>query len=339
MKVLVIRFSALGDVAMTVPVISAFACQHPDYEIKVLTRIRFVPLFSWMPKNVETIGVNLSNYKGVLGLKRLYDELKIQHFDFVADLHDVLRSKILRSFFRMHGCRVSVIDKGRKEKKELIGNGCTHDALKPMRQRYWETLDSGSEYVAEDVRLWSAAIPRKAEVDRKVISVGIAPFAAYETKMYPLDRMKEVVDGLRTEGMKVFLFGGGAKEKKILQEWECDGVISMCDRLNGLKEELESMCGLDLMIAMDSGNLHLASMMSVKTLSVWGATHPKAGFAPEESVIVDKDCPCRPCSIYGNKPCRFGDLRCLKMIEPKEIVERCCREVGKDNENGDGNEL
>ena len=321
MKVLVIRFSALGDVAMTVPVINTFACQHPDYEIKVLTRARFAPLFSWMPENVETIGVNLDDYKGVLGLKRLFDELKTQHFDVVADLHDVLRSKILRWFFRMYGCRVSVIDKGRKEKKELMGNGMTHEPLKPMQQRYWEALNADSECCAEVPDFSSVGPARKSGEDNGAISVGIAPFAAYETKMYPLDMMKKVVEGLRAKGMKVFLFGGGAKEKAILQEWECDGVTSMCGRLSGLKEELEFMSGLDLMIAMDSGNLHLASMMGVKTLSVWGATHPKAGFVPEESVVMEKDCPCRPCSIYGNKPCRYGDLHCLRMIEPEEIVD------------------
>lgn len=316
MNLLVIRFSALGDVAMTVPVIKSFANQHPDINITVLTRNRFTPLFSWMPENVKTIGVNLTQYKGVLGLYKLYKELKKEQFDCVADLHNVLRTKIIRRFFRLNGCSVSVINKGRKEKKALIGKGTEAEPLKPMKERYWETLvksvGSKKAYIKPTTK-------RNVEC-QGAKEIGIAPFAAYETKMYPLDKMKTVVSMLAEKGVKVFLFGGGSQEQDILKQWEGKGVVSMCGRSKGLKEELEIISNLNLMVCMDSGNLHLASLVGTPTISIWGATHPKAGFAPDDTVVIQKTMSCRPCSIYGNKECKYGDMRCLSSIEPEEIV-------------------
>ena len=104
----------------------------------------------------------------------------------------------------------------------------------------------------------------------------------------------------------------------------------MCGKLSGLKEELDFMKELNLMVAMDSANLHLATMVGTPTVSVWGATHPKAGFAPEKSVIVQKDLECRPCSIYGNAKCKFGDIRCMTLIEPEEIVDTVMRLCGQE---------
>ncbi|MBQ0142147.1 MAG: glycosyltransferase family 9 protein [Prevotellaceae bacterium] len=318
MRVLVIRFSALGDVAMTVPVIKSFASQHPDIEIKVLTRTRFTPLFSWMPSNVELIGINLENYKGIWGLRNLYLELKSYDFDCIVDLHDVLRSKIIRWFFKLSGHRVFVINKGRKEKREIIGNGITSAPLKPMKERYAEVLRMIADFeldknVGNNVR--------RGVDSTHCVKIGVAPFAAYTTKMYPLDKMKNVVDALSERGVEVYLFGGGENERKILQTWENRNIRSMCGKLGGLKEELECIKQLDLMITMDSGNLHLAHLMGTPTLSIWGATHPKAGFAPDDTVIIDRECQCRPCSIYGNKPCKYGDMRCLSQISPEEIVK------------------
>lgn len=316
-KILIIRFSALGDVAMTVPVIRALADQHQDLDINVLTRERFEPMFSWMPENVKTIGVNLDDYQGLFGLRKLYNELKDQNFDMVADLHDVLRTKILRTFFRLHGCKVAVIDKGRKDKKEIIGHGVDGNQLKSTYERYMEVF--GKLGIQFSVSFSQSVADSQSSASSRC-RIGIAPFAAYETKMYHLDRMRKVAEMLADRGMEVFMFGGGNKEKEILESWERDGIRSMCGKLGGLKEELEFINGLDIMVSMDSGNLHLATMMGVRTVSIWGATHPKAGFAPEGTIAIQKELECRPCSIYGNKPCRYGDVRCMD-IEAERVVE------------------
>ena len=119
MKLLAIRFSALGDVAMTVPVIDSLARRYPQHDFVFVSRPFVAPLFGRMPSNVRFIGVDVKQYPGLQGLYRLFKVLKKEAPDAVADLHDVLRTKVLRTFFRLGGVRTASIDKGRKEKKEL----------------------------------------------------------------------------------------------------------------------------------------------------------------------------------------------------------------------------
>ena len=120
-KILAIRFSALGDVAMTVPVLYSFAKAYPQHQLVMLSRSALAPLFAYAPSNVIFKGVDLKNgYKGFGGLLRLYSELRGEKFDAVVDLHDVLRTKVLRLFFLMDGVRVAHVDKGRREKHRLV---------------------------------------------------------------------------------------------------------------------------------------------------------------------------------------------------------------------------
>ena len=337
-KILAIRLSAFGDVAMTVPVVTLLARQHPQLRITLLTRSRFVPLFEWVPANVTVRGINLDDYKGLTGLSRLYALLQKNGFDAVADLHDVLRTKYLRTRFRLSGTRVAVIDKGRKQKHAIIGHAAETGPLKPMFQRYAEVfgelgfpvdltapLPAGRLFDLSDEDF----IPIRAFAGKKHPGekwVGIAPFAAHEPKIYPLEKMRLAADMLLEKGYKIFLFGAGKQESEELATWQCDNMRSVSGQLGGMHEELLLISQLDLMISMDSANMHLAAMLGTPTLSIWGATHPFAGFQawkqPAESILQVGDLPCRPCSIYGNKPCHFGDLRCMNRIAPEDIVAR-----------------
>lgn len=338
-KLLIIRFSAFGDVAMTVPVIDSLARQYPSLSISVLTQKQCAGFFDWLPANVEVMGVNLKDYKGLAGLNRLYKELAQKGYDAVADLHDVLRTKFLKIRFRLSGTKVSVIDKGRKEKRSLIGHGQDQPFLKSTFQRYVEvfnclglpvTLDFQRLFspISTDFTSLASLVGPFVENERMV---GIAPFAAHEGKVYPLERMHHVAKMLSGEGVKVFLFGAGEKEKVILDSWQDAGIISVCGKLGGLHDEILLISRLKAMISMDSANMHIASLVGVPVVSVWGATHPKAGFlgwGQSPSNVIQKDLPCRPCSVYGNKPCQYGDFRCLHQIQETEIVEKTISLLG-----------
>ena len=336
-RLLIMRFSAMGDVAMTVPVVNALAVQHPDLRITVLTRTRFTPMFEWLPANVQTKGIDFDQYAGIMGLTRLYQQLRQGNFDAVADLHNVLRSKYLRSCFAMTGTRVAVVNKGRKERKQLIGNALNHEALMPMTERYAQVFRSLglpidlSQPMRFNLRhesfspIWRLA-GRKPDGEKWV---GVAPFAAHPQKIYPLDQMQQVVRQLADQGCKVFLFGAGQQESAILSTWEeasptAGSVINICGKMKGLKEEMLLMSLLDLMISMDSANMHIASLLGTPVLSIWGATHPKAGFTgyrQSADHVMQLDLPCRPCSIYGKKPCAYGNLRCMN-IAPEAVVQK-----------------
>lgn len=328
-RLLIMRLSAMGDVAMTIPVVYSLAKQHSALNVTVLTRNRLTCFFGWMPANVNVIGVDLNEYKGIAGLGRLYKELKSYDFDAVADLHDVLRTKYLRFRFLMDGKKVAVIDKGRREKQMLLGHGLDHQPLKPVVKRYnevFEKLGLDFKNVFDHIHVTESEI---SEMSKHInigsqFSIGIAPFAAHPGKVYPLNKMKEVAYTLADNGNHIYLFGAGKYETDILSSWERDGIVSVAGKMGGLKNELVLMSRLNIMISMDSSNMHMAALMGTQTISIWGPTHPKAGFVawkqPEKS-IVQLVMDCRPCSIYGNKPCHIGGYPCLNNIDPLQIVK------------------
>lgn len=330
-NILVTRFSALGDVAMTVCVLKAFAETYPDHHITLLSRPFAAPLLEGLPENVIFCPVNLNDYKGLRGLSRLSLQLRSQGFDMVADFHDVLRTKILRIYFKLAGMPVAVIDKGRRERKLLTrAEGKQLRQLKTSQQRYADVLAKlGFPVELRPYNIYSPApadisdligITGKRNGDRWM---GIAPFAAHEGKIYPLSLMQQVVEKLSTQPqVKVFLFGNGDKERAWCEQFRLQNVISMVGKTS-LREELRLMSNLRVMLTMDSANMHLAALAGVPTLSIWGATHPFAGFTglqAEGSQQLQLSLDCRPCSIFGNKACIRGNCPCLTGITPDQIV-------------------
>lgn len=334
---LAIRFSALGDVAMTLPVLYSYAHLHPTHRITLVSRVQMGKMLVNAPDNLTFYGVDLKapQYKGVFGLWRLFRELKALRPDAVADLHDVLRTQVLRTLFRLHGVRVAVIQKGRWEKRQLVKEGTERRLLKTSFQRYADTVQrlqketfplpfrSVYETTPPDASLYLPLTGEKGET----AWVGIAPFAAHAGKIYPLHQMEEVVRQLTERGVRVFLFGGGKKEEAVLNSWaeKYPHTLSLAGKMK-MDGELALMSALDLMISMDSGNMHLASLVGTRVLSIWGATHRFAGFMgwgqKEADAVEITDLSCRPCSIFGNKPCRRGDYACLHRITPLHIVEK-----------------
>lgn len=324
MRVLVMRFSALGDVAMLSPVVREYALQHAEDSVTVLSVPFCAPLFEDIAPNVSFLGRDVkTQYRGVTGLYRLFKELHAMHFDRIVDAHDVLRTKVLRQFFRLRGYEVRVIDKHRSERRRLTAE----PGKKVLRQ-----LPTSFENYAEAMGIpgFPDVPADPADPDIPVSPggglIGVAPFAAHEGKIYPTDKMEKVVELLSHSG-RVVLFGGKGKEEDIMRAWaqRYNNVELARDVISGgtLAAELDLMRGLDVMLSMDSANMHLASLVGTRVVSVWGATHPYAGFlgwGQRMEDCVQKDLPCRPCSIYGSNPCRYGDFRCLNSITPEEIV-------------------
>ena len=158
--------------------------------------------------------------------------------------------------------------------------------------------------------------------------VAIAPFSAHEGKTYPLPMMEEVLRQLDARGdIRMFMFGAGKTEQEQLDHWAAmfPRVENMTGCLQDIGQELALISKCRVMLSMDSGNMHLASLAGIPVVSIWGATHPLGGFLgygqSMENVVQRTDLDCRPCSIYGNKPCSFGDYRCLTGIAPKTVVE------------------
>lgn len=334
-KILVIRFSAIGDVAMTVPVIATVAHRHPDIEITMLTRPFLRPLFMHLPQNVKFKGINLQDnyYKGVKGIYRLYKELKAEKYDYIADLHDVLRTQLLRTFFALHGTKVCYIHKGRKERKAILHNPEHH--LPTSFQRYSDVFcrigislkNINFHSIYDGFSPDYTPIEKFTGKKRHKTWIGIAPFAAHKGKIYPLEKMEKIVESLSLrEDIHLFLFGAGTYENHLLEIWEkkYPHTTTVGTRSGGLQNELLLMNQLNVMVSMDSANMHLASLTGTPVISIWGETHPNAGFLgwnQKMTDVIQIDLSCRPCSIFGNKPCTRKDYACLYDIQESTILQ------------------
>ncbi len=333
--ILVVRLSALGDVAMTVPVLRVLTTTYPELKVTVLSRKQFKPLFADL-ENVHFMTAEVKGrHKGVLGLWRLARQAKALGIDHIADLHNVIRSKIVTRLLSFHGIRSATIDKGRKDKKKLTNaEGMGLVKLKSTHQRYADvfsrlnlSLDLSSHQFPARQKLTPRLLTIMGNEPKKCI--GIAPFAAYQSKMYPLEQMAEVLKELDASGkFQILLFGGGSQEEKQLKEMasQYTSVTNVAGTLT-FEEELALISNLDLMVSMDSANGHLATLFGIPVVTLWGVTHPYAGFVPfgqpdDHQLMADRNqYPLIPTSIYGNKfPEGYEDA--MKSISPNTIVEK-----------------
>lgn len=337
-SVLVARFSALGDVAMTVPVLYSVARGYPDVRFVFVTRQSMTSIFINRPQNLIIVGADVkTDYTGPRGIWRLVDELNKEYdFDAFADLHDVIRTRLMGLCCRLKGIRVSRINKGRAGRKALTRS--RNKIMLPLlssRARYREVfyrlglpvddrfngLYDG--HALAPVADFAKICPPRSEGE---CWIGIAPFAAHKGKIYPSEKMEEVVKTLTaSRPMRIFLFGGGGNEAEILNGWaeRYPGVVSLAGKRYGFAAELALMNHLDLMLSMDSANMHLASIAGTRTITIWGATHPYCGFKgwrQNDADSIQLPMTCRPCSVFGNKPCLRGDYHCLEAIRPDTVV-------------------
>ncbi len=336
-KILVLRFSAFGDVAMTVPVIASAAKLSPSDEFTVASRVQYAPLFRRLGPNVNFWGVDLksSRYSGIFGMLKLYKDMSRHRFDIVVDLHDVIRTKLLRALFAFAGVKVTSIDKERAKRRAAVRDGGKR--LLPLAtsfQRYAIAfakagIKSDDSFVSlyQGQQIEEPVLPQFAGQCQGKRCIGIAPFSKHQSKQLPLATTRTVVESLASDGANhVFLFGSDGNERAELEAW-AEGnanVTSVAGKLS-LDEELQLMSKLDCMLSMDSANMHLASLVAVPVVSVWGATHPLCGFMGWKQPLgnaVQLDMSCRPCSVFGQKKCRYGTYDCLAGITPQMLLDK-----------------
>lgn len=317
----------MGDVAMVVYAVRALRAAYPDLRISILTKEAFWTMFEGL--NVEFVTRDTELHKGLRGIKRLADEILTRDIDAVADLHSVLQTAILRSMLRFNGVTSECLYKGRVSKWMRMDGGC-QDVTVPLKhtvQRYCDVLRRLGFQISDPEPSVKVARPnpiKEPKGNQKWI--GLAPFSAHEGKSYPRHLVREVVEKLSHKYDRVFIHSGGGSELDFAIEMETKypNVSAVFSRMQ-LSEEINLISHLDCIISMDSFAMHVASLVATPVVSVWGATHPMLGFSGykcDSKGIVQLDLPCRPCSTFGNKRCRFADYRCLNGIDPQTIVDR-----------------
>ncbi|QOI96547.1 MAG: glycosyltransferase family 9 protein [Flammeovirgaceae bacterium] len=346
-KILILRFSAMGDVLLLVPVLRSLVTAHTKVEVVVATRPRFAAFFTGIER-VKVFEADVdTRFTGFFGVRKLFFALLVKEdFDVIIDMHDHLRTLILRNLFALFGKKVIVFNKGRKEKKAFTRkqNKIT-TPLPHTIQRYQEAFEKAgysfpvipgpylftNETARQHLQKWL----NKYALVKNGPWIGLAPFALHQSKIWPLANYPGLIQELiRKINPTIFLFGGGDHEIKYfhdLQELFPKNCVTVAGQLK-MQQEIALLQQLDLMVCTDSSNMHLATLAGTPVLSIWGGTHPDVGFGPfgqgNESIlqIDQKELPCRPCSVYGKEKCHRGDFACLTRISieivSKRITER-----------------
>ena len=319
--------SAFGDVAMTVPVISILRSTHPEIKITLLTTKFFSTLYNQIPEiNFLYFEPKHKTLQGLFGLSRKINKINP---DFIIDLHDVLRTKILRLFLINKFGHTAVVNKGRKEKKLLI-QGIKSEPLKLMHRRYAETfealnikinIDDFSYYKKIKITNHNYAFSSNDKL------IGIAPFARHQCKEYSINNIINFIDSL-DKSWQILIFGApGNEEQKIIKLCNNKSNRHVISSNYNLEQQMAIMSNLDVMISMDSANGHIASLFGIDVITIWGATHPNSGYGPlnqpkENSIVPDLNkYPDLPVTIYGSD-CPADYVEAINTIKCERILER-----------------
>ncbi len=337
MHILVIRMSAMGDVALTLPAVRGLLDENPELKITVLTRGFFSPFFA----NINRLSVYTPDlygaHKGFSGLYKLYKELKQKHkFDLVVDLHAVIRSRVISSLFRLSGVKTYSIKKDRAVKKSFLGSDKEPD-LPNTIDRYVSVFKMAGlsctpkippVFKAGDIENLRIEEFLEKKNSKGKLLVGLAPFARHTLKIWPLEKVEGLLTKLQGHPeISVILFGGGKEETERLKVLSAKYNNCIIPNLK-FSEELALMQKLSLMVSMDSSNMHLAALSGIPVVSVWGGTHPGIGFNAwnqprENSIQIPKtELGCRPCTIYGKGECKRGDFACMNRITSDTVYQR-----------------
>ena len=328
MTYLILRLATLGNVAMTVPVVASLSKRYPKDRFVLAAKKDLAAMFASMP-NVSFEEVdNRLDWKGVFRLWRKWRD----KVDAVIDLQDVPRTRLLRGLLRLSGKRVTSVRYGRFRKHLITIFGVGKSQLPSEFERYQDAfrragLETNDAFESLPVNGSAAQVVAERFGEKNGRWIGLAPFAKSKSNMLPYRVTKDIIELLTQDtSTRVFLFGAGAVECEMLRQWAT--VFPRTESVAGqlkLKEELELMRKLDVMICMDSANQHLSSLVGLRAVSVWCGTHPMIGFKGwkqrQEDIVQRHDLRCRPCTCHGTNHCRYGNFACRE-INAETIVEQ-----------------
>jgi len=341
-RVMITGFTSLRGVAMAIPTIYPMCHANENVSFVLPTNKQFVDLFINKPKNLTVLGIETKKYRTVFGAIKLAKNLQMRYnFDAVADLQNTSYTWCIDKFMKRKQATISRLDRLSKDRRNLL-NGKQRKAMISIHERYRDVFSNLGLLLGEDFisilnygdPINSSIVPEKGEQERWI---AIAPFARHNGKAYPIEQTEMIITELsRWDNTHIFLFGGGKTERAILDTImrRSKKVTSVPHIEHTFADEFDLLHHCDVMLTLDSANMHLASLVELPVVSVWGATHPwcgEMGWHQAYRDTVQADLDCRPCSMLGNKRCRFGDYRCLHDISPEMILKKVQRILDRKN--------
>lgn len=316
-SILVIRFSAIGDVALSIPVLKNVITQNRDIEIYMLTKKNHEVFFRNIP-SVHVIVYDDVNHSGIIGLYRFWKQY-IRHLPIthIADLHNVIRSKLILFFYFFSTIKKAVIEKDRKEKNNAIANKTIQSkVLKHSAERYADVFRNLGFSCALQDRSETIMVSPKTKYN-----IGFAPFSKHNTKNISASKIAAILEALQKDiRFQIYLLCAPS-ERNAIQNY-CNNQVQFFTSNSTFEEEFLQLNQLDFILCTDSANMHMASLHKIPTLTIWGGTHPNMGFSSYYTTNTNfmHDIACRPCSIYGSNTCPLQHYNCMNQIDVNALM-------------------
>lgn len=325
-RIVLVRFSSMGDILLTTPLIRAIRQRHPDAWITFVTKAAFVPLLASNPRLNEIIG-----HKTTTPLRDLARRIHESGYSHQLDLHDSLRSRALAL---MTGGRWHRYPKHRFARTILIR--FKRDLYRDRRhvvERYFDAArdldvkpdDGPLEFFLHRSGLEQARrFLADQRLDPSATFVALVPGAAHATKRWPMGHWQRLAAELTAKGMQVVVVGGEAEQQA------CEDIATAAGDLAtsaaGRFDIAGSAALLKLarcVVAGDTGPMHLATAVGTPVVALYGPTVRAFGFFPyhARATVLEQDIPCRPCSSMGGPRCPLGHHRCLVDISPATVLD------------------
>jgi heptosyltransferase-2 len=332
--VLVVRFSAIGDILLTTPLLRAIRARHPGARIAVLTKEPYVPLLSHNPHVSEVLAI--APNEGILAIA---ERIRAVRYSHVLDLHGNLRSHALR---RLAPGAWSSYDKRTLQRALLItAKRDRYGAYLPIAERYFEAAtalevapDGGPPdfFLSEEADCRAAERLVALELGRERPVVAIAPGAAHATKRWPVEYWVQLVGRITQTGADVAVLGGTDDVEAAAAITRAAGganVASLAGAL-GLQETGAVIRRAEVLISGDTGVMHMATGVGTPVVALFGPTVRQFGFFPYRSPasVVELQLPCRPCSAHGSGRCPLGHHRCMRQLVPDLVFPALAEVLG-----------
>ena len=322
MKILVVRFSSIGDVVLTTPVIRALKQQLPNVEIHFLTKKPFASILR-VNQYVDKV------YMIDKSINECVSELKAEEFDWIIDLHNNLRTRSLKLKLRRPAKSFSKLN---WKKWLLVKFKINNMPNVHIVERYFETVQHLG--VKNDGHPCEFTIEKKNEVDvQKVFGVlpkqylSIVIGAKFGTKQLPLEKIIEIISHI---SIPIVLVGGPDDKDfgdQIVESTTNRKVINVSGRFN-LQGSASILSQSSVVLTNDTGMMHIASTFDVRIVSVWGNTTPDLGMYPYRpsqngsfTMHQVSGLKCRPCSKIGYSQCPKGHFDCMQKQNVSAIVK------------------
>lgn len=309
MKILVLRFSSIGDIVLTTPLLRCIKTQHPEHQVHYATKEQFRVLLKDNPyiDKLHTLQSDLNT---------LIKELRAEKFDLIIDLHKNLRTRLIRTSLRV---KTNVFDKLNWEKWLVVNFKINILPYEHIVDRYIAAAEELN--ISNDGKGLDFFIEANCTLDGIELPAHYSVYALgaqHNTKKLPLNKQIELMETVQEQ---VILIGGKEDEEagKVLAE-KTKNTMNLCGRLS-IHQSALLMQSARKIYSHDTGMMHIAAALQKEIVSIWGNTIPDFGMSPyygkgglgKGIQLEVKDLDCRPCSKIGYKKCPKGHFNCMEL--------------------------